>query len=195
MGHRRLGRSSSGIRLPPPQLCAEGPASPPPRGMRSWVTDMLGCGNKMPQTGWLLTTQIAPRTAPEARSPKSRSLGAMPPESHRGGPLLPRPLLASPTLRLRPSAHGLLPSVSGPVLSSDRRRSPDAGPAPLWRALAFPHHVCTPHVQTGRRPRAREPGRGHVDTWAHESAQQRSTLAVEGGHAPALVPRPCPLPP
>lgn len=151
--------------------------------MRSWVTDMLGCGNKMPQTGWLLTTQIAPRTAPEARSLKSRGLGATPPESRRGGPLLPRPLLASPTLRLRPSAHGLPPSVSGPVLSSDRRRSPDAG-CRARPALACPR-LPSSRLHTPRADRAASAGPG-AGAWArgtHGRTSQHSSSRPWGSRA------------
>lgn len=165
---------------------------------------MLGCGNKMPQTGWLLTTQIAPRTAPEARSPKSRSLGAMPPESHRGGPLLPRPLLASPTLRLRPSAHGLPPSVSGPVLSSDRRRSPDAG-CRARPALACPR-LPSSRLHTPRADRAASAGPG-AGAWArgHMGARVSTAVVDPGGRGrtrtcsgtealppPPLAPAPAP---
>lgn len=140
---------------------------------------MLGCGNKMPQTGWLLTTQIAPRTAPEARSLKSRGLGATPPESCRGGPLLPRPLLASPTLRLRPSAHGLPPSVSGPVLSSDRRRSPDAG-CRARPALACPR-LPSSRLHTPRADRVASAGPG-AGAWARGHMGARvSTAAVDPG--------------
>lgn len=91
----------------------------------------------------------------------------------------------------RPAPHGRPPGVSS-EMSSPRTDTGHWTQGPPSSGVTSPSLITSANP-TSKRGGLHEPGSRGVGTWAHESAQQRSALGVEGGRTPALVPRPRPL--